>query len=88
MIYKDWYILPSTFYIKTGNFNRAQHFWRRKLNLRELKNLYRKNDHPRVVESESNNEEKVEKWLNCLSKDEKTVPQKKNIKTSVSVHLP
>ena len=62
--------------------------WRKKLNLTELKNLYRYKDRPRVVKSESNTEEKVVKWLNYFSKDNKTVVEKKNIKTSVSVHLP
>ena len=80
-----------TFHFKTGSFERStgvEHLWRKKLNLTELKILYRRRDQPRIVESESNNEEKVEKWLNCFSKDNKPVPQNKNIKTSVSVHLP
>ena len=84
-------MLLLTSHIKTGKFDRssgAEHLWRKKLNLTELKNLYRHKDRPRVVKSESNTEEKVVKWLNCFSKDNKTVVEKKNIKTSVSVHLP
>ena len=85
-------LLLTFYYIKTGNLDRsagAEHLWRKKLNLSELRNLYRKKDHPRVVESESSNtEEKVEKWLDCFWKDNDTVPENKYIKTSISVHLP
>ena len=81
-------LLTFIFRPETWTDPRELNIFGEKLNLTELKNLYRKKDHPRVVESERNTEEKVERWLNCFSKENKTLPENKYIKTAISVHLP